>query len=99
MTRVIGVLECFEQLCKSLRSPAVFLWTTSFTRDAYLPKRFASQQNFFIKKLVLPAVPEILLVLIASPHRYKINTSGISISQPLPLFPIAKVTHSVAPER
>ena len=95
---VIGVLECFEQFCKSLRSPAVFLWTTSFTRDAYLPKRLASQQNFFVKKLVLPAVPEIVLVLIASPpplqDQYKQN-----IHQPLPLFPIAKVTHSVAPER
>jgi len=62
VTRVIGILECFEQLSKSLRSPAVFRWTTSFTRDAYLLKRFVPQQNFFKKKLVLPAVPEIVLV-------------------------------------
>jgi len=60
--RVTGVLECFEQLCKSLRSPTVFRWTTSFTRHAYLLKRFVSQQNFFKKKLVLPAVPEIVLL-------------------------------------
>jgi hypothetical protein len=50
VTRVIGILECFEQLCKSLRSPAVSRWTTSFTRHAYLLKRFVSQQNFFKKK-------------------------------------------------
>jgi len=62
VTRVTAVLECFEQLCKSLRSATVFRWTTSFTRHADLLKRFVSQQNFFKKKLVLPAVPEIVLV-------------------------------------
>ena len=62
MTRVSGVLECLEKLCKSLRSPTVFGWTTSFTRHAYLLKRFVSKQDSFKKKLVLPAVPEIVLV-------------------------------------
>jgi len=62
VTGLIGVLKCFEKLSKSLRSPAVFGWTTSLTRDANLLKRFVSEQNFFEKKLVLPAVPEIVLV-------------------------------------
>ena len=62
MTRVIGVLECLEKLCKSLRPSAVFGRTTSFTGDACLLKRFVSKQDFFKKKLVLPAVPEIVLV-------------------------------------
>jgi hypothetical protein len=62
MTRMTAVLQCFEKLCKSLRSPAVFGWATSFTRHAYLLKRLVSQQNFFKKKLVLPAVPKIVLV-------------------------------------
>ena len=62
MIRVIGVLECLEKLCKSLRSPTVFGWTTSLTRYACLLKRFVSQQNLFKEKLVLPAVPEIVLV-------------------------------------
>ena len=60
--RVIGILDCFENLCKSLRPTTVFGWTTSFTRHTNLLKRFVSQQNFFNKKLVLPAVPEIVLV-------------------------------------
>jgi hypothetical protein len=47
VTRMIGVLECLEKLCKSLR-PSL--------------KRFVSKQDFFKKKLVLPAVPEIVLV-------------------------------------
>ncbi len=59
MTRVIGVLECLEKLCKSLRPSTVFGRTTSFTRHACLLKRFVSKQDFFKKKLVLPAVPEI----------------------------------------
>jgi len=62
VTRVSGVLECLEKFCKSLRSPTVFGWTTSLTRHAHLLKRFVSQQNFFKNKLVLPAVPEIVLV-------------------------------------
>jgi hypothetical protein len=55
---ITGVLECFEQFCKCLRSPTVFRWTTSFTRHADLLKRFVSQQNFFKNQLVLPAVPK-----------------------------------------
>ena len=62
MTRVIGVLQRFEKLSKSLRPPAVFGWTTSLTRHANLLKRFVSQQNFFENELVLPAVPEIVLL-------------------------------------
>ncbi len=61
MTRVIGVLECLEKLCKSLRPSTVFGRTTSFTRHACRPKRFVSKQDFF-KKLVLLGVPEIVLV-------------------------------------
>jgi len=60
--RVIGVVECLEKLCKSLRPSTVFGRTTSLTRHANLVKRFISEQNFFKKKLVLPAVPEIVLV-------------------------------------
>ena len=56
--RVIGILECFENLCKSLRPTTVFGWTTSFTRHTNLLKRFLSKQNFFKKKFVLPAVPK-----------------------------------------
>ena len=62
MTRVIGVLECLEKLCKSLRPSTVFGRTTSFTRYACLLKRFVSTQDFFKKKLVLPTVAEIVLV-------------------------------------
>ena len=62
VTRVIGVLECLEKLCKSLRPSTVFGRTTSFTRHACLLKRFVSKQDFFKKKLVLPAVSEIVLV-------------------------------------
>jgi hypothetical protein len=62
VTGVIGVLKCFEKLSKSLRSAAVFGWTTSLTCHANLLKRFVSEQNFFEKKLVLPAVPEVILV-------------------------------------
>ena len=62
MTRVTGVLECLEKLCKSLRPSTVFGRTTSFTRYACLLKCFVSKQDFFKKKLVLPAVPEIVLV-------------------------------------
>ena len=61
MTRVIGVLECLEKLCESLRASTVFGRTTSFTRHACLLKRFVSKQDFFQKKVVLPAVPEIVL--------------------------------------
>ena len=61
-SRVIGVLECLEKLCKSLRPSTVFGRTTSFTRHACLLKRFVSKQDFFKKKLVLPAIPEIVLV-------------------------------------
>ena len=62
MTRVIGVPECLEKVCKSLRPSTVFGRTTSLTRYACLLKRFVSKQDFFKKKLVLPAVPEIVLV-------------------------------------
>jgi len=62
VSRVIGVLECLEKLCKSLRATRVFGRTTSLTRHAYLVKCFVSKQDFFKKKLVLPAVPEIVLV-------------------------------------
>jgi len=34
----------------------------TITRHARLLKRFVSKQDFFKKKLVLPAVPEIVLV-------------------------------------
>jgi hypothetical protein len=59
---VIDVLECLEKLSKSLRSAAVFGWTTSLPSHANLLKRFIPEQNFFKKKLVLPTVPEIVLV-------------------------------------
>ena len=62
VTGVIGVLKYFEKLSKSLRSAAVFRWTTSLTRHAKLLKQFVSEQDFFEKKLVPPAVPEIVLV-------------------------------------
>jgi hypothetical protein len=62
VTQVIGVLECLEKLCKSLRPSTVFGWTTSFTRYAHLFKRFVSKQYFFKDNLVLPAVPEIVLI-------------------------------------
>jgi len=62
VTGVIGVPKCIEKLCKSLWSPTVFGWTTSLSRHANLLKRFVSGQDFFKKKLVLPAVPEIILV-------------------------------------
>jgi hypothetical protein len=59
---VIGVLKCLEKLCKSMRPSTVFGRTTSFTCHAYLLKSFVPKQDFFRKKLVLPAVPEIVLV-------------------------------------
>jgi hypothetical protein len=62
VTRVIGVLECLEKLCKTLRPSTVFGRTTSFTRHARLLKRFVSKQDFFKTKLVLPTVPEIVPV-------------------------------------
>jgi hypothetical protein len=62
VTWVIGVVECSEKLRKSWRATTVFRWTTSFTCDACLLKRSVSKQNVFKKKLVLPAVSEIVLV-------------------------------------
>jgi hypothetical protein len=62
VTRVIGVLQCFEKLCKSLWSPAVFRRTTSITRHANLLKGFVAKQDLFKKELVLPTVPEIVLI-------------------------------------
>jgi hypothetical protein len=56
------VQEYLEKFCESLRPSTVFGRTTSFTRHACLLKRFVSKQDFFKKKLVLPAVPEIVLV-------------------------------------
>ena len=69
MIRVIGVLKCLEKLSKSMRSAAVFGWATSLTRHASLLKRVVSQQDFFEKKLVLPAVSEIVLVPQLCSHR------------------------------
>jgi len=62
VTGVIGVPKCIEKLCKSLWPATVFGWTTSLSRDANLLKRFVSSQDFFKKKLVLPAVSEIILI-------------------------------------
>jgi len=62
VTGMIGVPKCIEKLRKSFRSPTVFGWTTSLSCDANLLKRFVSSQEFFKKKLVLPAVSEIILV-------------------------------------
>ncbi|MGB6404712.1 MAG: hypothetical protein WBF26_17870 [Candidatus Sulfotelmatobacter sp.] len=45
-----------------MRPSTVFGRATSFTSYASLLKRFVSKQDFFKKKLVLPAVPEIVLV-------------------------------------
>jgi len=59
---MIGVLERSQKFCESLRPSTVFGRTTSFTCHACLLKRFVSQQNFFKKKVVLPAIPEIVLV-------------------------------------
>jgi hypothetical protein len=59
---VIGVLQSLEEFCKSLRPSTVFGRTTLFTRHACRLKRFVSTQDFFKKKLVLPAVAEIVLV-------------------------------------
>ena len=62
MTRVIGVPNRIEKLCKSLRPATVFGWTTSLTRHTNLLKRFLCNQDSFNKKLVLPAIPEIVLI-------------------------------------
>jgi hypothetical protein len=62
VTGVTGILKSGEKLCKSLRSPTVFRWTTSLPSHTNLVKRLIVQQNFFKEKLVLPAVPEIVLV-------------------------------------
>ena len=62
MARVIDVLDCLQKLSKSLRPPTVFGGTTSFTGHAHLLKSFVCNQHFFKHKLVLPAVPEIVLV-------------------------------------
>ena len=62
MIRVFSVLKGCEKLSKEFRTAAVFEWTGSLSRNADLVKRFISEQNFFQKKLVLPAVPEIILV-------------------------------------
>jgi len=60
--RVIGVLQSCEELIETSRTAAVFGWAGSFSRHANLVKRFISKQNFFQKNLVLPPVPEIVLV-------------------------------------
>jgi hypothetical protein len=59
---VIGVLECLQKLCKSWRPPTVFGWATSFPGHTHLLKRLVANQYFFKEKLVLPAVPEIVLI-------------------------------------
>jgi hypothetical protein len=59
---MIGVLERLQKFCKSLRPSTVFGRTTSLTRYTYLLKRFVSQQDFFQKKPMLPAIPEIVFV-------------------------------------
>jgi hypothetical protein len=60
VTRVIGVLECLEKLCKCVWPATVFGWTTPFTCHASLLKRFLSLQDFFKKKLVLPQLEQCL---------------------------------------
>jgi hypothetical protein len=62
VTGVIGVPKCIEKLCKSLWPATVLGWTTSLSRHANLLKRFVSSQDFFKKKLVPPAVSEIILI-------------------------------------
>ncbi len=61
MIRVFSVLKGCEKLSKNFRTAAVFGWTGSFSRNANLVKRFISEQNFFKKKVVLPAITEIVL--------------------------------------
>jgi hypothetical protein len=41
---------------------SVELFGPTHTRHAYRLKRFVCKQDFFKKKLVLPAIPEIVLV-------------------------------------
>ena len=60
--RVSGVLKHFEEFRKSGRASAVLGRTIPISRHTKLPKRFVSQQNFFEKKLVLPAIAKIVLV-------------------------------------
>ena len=62
MIGVIGIRHRFEKLSKTLRSSTVFGRTASFPGHAHLLKGFVSEQHFFKKELVLPAVPEIILV-------------------------------------
>ena len=59
---VIGVPQCIEKLCKSLRSPTVLGRTISISRHTKLTERLVSEQNLFKKKVVLPSVTKIVLV-------------------------------------
>jgi hypothetical protein len=59
---MIFLLKCFKQLGKPRRSPGIFRWTLSLSRDTYLSKRFVSEQHVFEDKFVLPAVGKIVLV-------------------------------------
>jgi hypothetical protein len=54
--RVSGVLKCFKEFRKTGRASAVLGRTIPISRHTKLPERFVSKQNFFQKKLVLPAV-------------------------------------------
>jgi len=60
--RVSGVLKCFEEFRKTGRASAVLGRTISLSCYTNLPEKFVSKQDFFKKKLVLPAVPEIVLI-------------------------------------
>jgi len=59
---MIFLLKCFEQLGKPRRSPGIFRWTLSLSRDTNLSKPFISEQHVFEDKFVLPAVAQIVLV-------------------------------------
>ena len=80
MIRVFSVLKGCEKLSKNFRTAAVFGWTGSFSRNANLVKRFISEQNFFKKKVVLPAITEIVLVQESRPW------SADQVSKPRPLL-------------
>jgi len=53
---MIFLLKCFKQLGKPRRSPGVFGWTLSLSRDTHLSKRFISEQYTFEEQFVPPAV-------------------------------------------
>src|SRR5215467_6394764 len=51
---MIFLLKCFKQLGKPRRSPGVFGWTLSLSRDTHLSKRFISEQYTFEEQFVPP---------------------------------------------